>query len=39
VVLEVKGQGISEEIIVDFPEVGKKHLLVSAAPISKVAPD
>ncbi len=39
VVLEVKGQGISEEIIVDFPKAGKKHLLVSAAPISKVAPD
>jgi len=39
VVLEVKGQGISEEIIVDFPKAGKKHLLVSAAPISKVIPD
>ena len=36
VVKEVKGQGVSEEIVVEFPEAGLKHLLVSAAPISKV---
>ena len=39
VVLEVKGAGRSEEIIVDFPQVGRKHLLVAAAPISRISPD
>lgn len=39
VVLDVKGAGNSEEIVVKFHQAGLKHLLVSAAPISKVSPD
>ena len=35
-ILEVAGSGESEEIVVDFPSVGQKHLLAALAPIEKV---
>ena len=35
-ILEVTGSGESEEIVVDFPTVGQKHLLAALAPIKKV---
>ena len=35
-VLEVTGGGETEEIVVDFPSVGQKHLLAAVAPIEKV---
>ena len=35
-ILEVTGGGESEEIVVDFPSVGQKHLLAAVAPIEKV---
>ena len=35
-ILEVTGSGESEEIVVDFPSVGQKHLLAALAPIEKV---
>ena len=34
-VLEVTGSGETEEIVVDFPSVGEKHLLAAVAPIKK----
>ena len=34
-VLEVTGSGETEEIVVDFPSVGEKHLLAALAPIKK----
>lgn len=34
-ILEVTGSGESEEIVVDFPSVGQKHLLAALAPIEK----
>ena len=34
-ILEVTGGGESEEIVVDFPSVGQKHLLAAVAPIEK----
>lgn len=35
-ILEVTGSGENEEILVDFPSVGQKHLLAALAPIEKV---
>lgn len=35
-ILEVTGSGETEEIVVDFPSVGQKHLLAAVAPIEKV---
>ena len=35
-ILEVTGSGETEEIVVDFPSVGEKHLLAAVAPIKKV---
>ena len=35
-ILEVTGSGETEEIVVDFPSVGEKHLLAALAPIKKV---
>ena len=34
-ILEVTGSGETEEIVVDFPSVGEKHLLAALAPIKK----
>ena len=34
-ILEVTGSGETEEIVVDFPSVGEKHLLAAVAPIKK----
>ena len=34
-ILEVTGNGETEEIVVDFPSVGEKHLLAALAPIKK----
>ena len=34
-ILEVTGGGETEEIVVDFPSVGQKHLLAAVAPIEK----
>ena len=34
-ILEVTGSGETEEIVVDFPTVGEKHLLAALAPIKK----